>query len=82
MVHPCGAERVCMQFRRIFFVLFVLFEVQYASERAPVLFFVSLLPDSDATSWPCSLVGVWALQFSGDWLVRAVNYWDPDAFLF
>ena len=60
-----------------FFVLFVLFAVQFASKRATVLFFVSLLPDGDATSWPCSLVDVRAVQFSGDWLVRAVHYWDP-----
>ena len=65
-----------------FFVLFVLFTVQYASERDLVLFFISLLPDSNATSWPCSLVGVRVVQFSGDWLVRAVHYWDPGAFCF
>ena len=70
-----------MQFRRIFFVLFVLFAVQFASKRATVLFFVSLLPDGDATSSPCSLVDVRVVQFSGDWLVRAVHYWDPMHFV-
>ena len=64
-----------------FFVLFVLFAVQFASERAPVLFFVSLLPDGDATSSPCSLVDVRVVQFSGDWLVRAVHCWDPMHFV-
>ena len=46
-----------------------------------MLFFVSLLPDGDATSWLCNLVDVRVVQFSGDWLVRAVHFWDPMHFV-
>ena len=49
--------------------------------ESSVLFFVSLLPDGDATSWPCSLVDVRGVQFFGDWLVRVVHYWDPMHFV-